>query len=83
MTTDVNELEAFTQFAREKLKGSSSLSLEDCLRQWRSNRDATRNGGAVETPYAKAQRLGLIGCIKEGPKDLSTNPKYMEGFGKS
>jgi predicted DNA-binding antitoxin AbrB/MazE fold protein len=26
---------------------------------------------------------GLIGCIKDGPADLSTNPKHMEGFGKS
>jgi hypothetical protein len=26
---------------------------------------------------------GLIGCIEDGPSDLSTNPKYMEGFGKS
>ena len=23
----------------------------------------------------------LVGCVK-GPGDLSTNPKYMEGFGK-
>jgi predicted DNA-binding antitoxin AbrB/MazE fold protein len=26
---------------------------------------------------------GWIGSIKDGPPDLSTNPKYMEGFGKS
>ena len=25
---------------------------------------------------------GLIGCIHDGPADLSTNPKYIEGFGK-
>ena len=25
---------------------------------------------------------GLIGCIHDGPTDLSTNPKHMEGFGK-
>ena len=24
----------------------------------------------------------FIGCIKDGPSDLSTNPKYMEGFGR-
>ncbi|MGF1634616.1 MAG: hypothetical protein ACFCVE_12255 [Phycisphaerae bacterium] len=24
----------------------------------------------------------LAGCIKDGPSDLSTNPKYMEGFGE-
>jgi predicted DNA-binding antitoxin AbrB/MazE fold protein len=29
------------------------------------------------------QRAGLVGCIKDAPPDLSTNPKYMEDFGKS
>ncbi|HUO09894.1 MAG TPA: CopG family transcriptional regulator [Phycisphaerae bacterium] len=24
----------------------------------------------------------LIGVVKNGPSDLSTNPKYMEGFGE-
>ncbi|MCP9292933.1 MULTISPECIES: hypothetical protein [Gracilimonas] len=24
----------------------------------------------------------LVGIIKDGPRDLSTNPKYMEDFGK-
>jgi hypothetical protein len=25
---------------------------------------------------------GLLGCIVDGPADLSTNPKYMDGFGE-
>jgi predicted DNA-binding protein len=33
--------------------------------------------------YDVAMELGLIGCAKGLPKDLSTNPKYFEGFGKS
>ncbi len=24
----------------------------------------------------------LVGCLKGGPRDLSTNPKYMRGFGR-
>lgn len=24
----------------------------------------------------------LVGCLEGGPPDLSTNPKYMEGFGE-
>jgi metal-responsive CopG/Arc/MetJ family transcriptional regulator len=28
-----------------------------------------------------AEKLGIIGCFKDAPSDLSTNPKYMEGFG--
>jgi hypothetical protein len=29
-----------------------------------------------------AERLGILGCIKDAPADLSTNPEYMEGFGR-
>lgn len=27
--------------------------------------------------------LGVIGCMKDGPADLATNPDHMEGFGSS
>ena len=27
-------------------------------------------------------RAGLVGCVKDALSDLSTNPKYMEDFGK-
>ncbi len=37
------------------------------------------NGSALE---ALAQH-GLVGSIKSGHKDLSTNPGHMKGFGKS
>jgi metal-responsive CopG/Arc/MetJ family transcriptional regulator len=38
----------------------------------------------VEGPscYDIAKKAGWIGCIKDGPPDLGTNPKYMEGFGR-
>jgi hypothetical protein len=29
-----------------------------------------------------AERLGLIGAARGLPKDLSTNPEHMEGFGR-
>jgi predicted DNA-binding protein len=36
--------------------------------------------------YELAEEAGLIGCIGQGrkspPKDLSTNPRHLEGFGK-
>ncbi|VGO18455.1 ribbon-helix-helix domain-containing protein [Pontiella sulfatireligans] len=32
--------------------------------------------------YDVAKALGVIGCIKDGPEDLSTNPKHMEGFSR-
>jgi metal-responsive CopG/Arc/MetJ family transcriptional regulator len=33
--------------------------------------------------YDIAHRAGLIGIAKNLPRDLSTNPRYMEGFGES
>lgn len=58
--------------------------LSDALRQYHPT---AANGGADsgsdETVYDVLKREGLIGCIKGGPPDLSTNPKYMEGFGES
>jgi hypothetical protein len=33
--------------------------------------------------YELAEASGLIGCIGRAPKDLSTNPRHFEGFGKS
>ena len=35
-----------------------------------------------ETLYDRAVRTGFAGAVKGTPADLSTNPKYMEGFGK-
>lgn len=34
------------------------------------------------TAYDLALRLGLVGCAKGLPSDLSTNRKYFEGFGE-
>jgi predicted DNA-binding protein len=37
--------------------------------------------------YELAEEAGLIGCIGSGrkspPTDLSTNPRHLEGFGKT
>ena len=32
--------------------------------------------------YDALDAMGFIGCIKDAPADLATNPKYMEGFGR-
>jgi predicted DNA-binding antitoxin AbrB/MazE fold protein len=36
-----------------------------------------------ESFFDAASRLGFIGCIKGTPRDLSTNKKYMKGFGSN
>lgn len=40
-----------------------------------------QNGGAVEGPSCLDLSRDLAGSV-EGPPDLSTNPKYLEGFGR-
>jgi hypothetical protein len=36
----------------------------------------------AESCYDLAKRLGILGSAKGLPSDLSTNPKYREGFGR-
>jgi hypothetical protein len=36
-----------------------------------------------KTAYERALEAGFIGCAKGLPRDLSTNKKYLKGFGKS
>ena len=36
----------------------------------------------AESVYEILEREGLIGCLDGLPPDLSTNPRYMEGFGQ-
>jgi hypothetical protein len=51
----------------------------------RSGPRAGEADASEETAFDVASRAGLIGCIKgtpRSPTDLSTNPKYREGFGR-
>jgi hypothetical protein len=46
-------------------------------------RDIDPNGDAREKSlYDVLTERGILGCF-DGPTDLSTNPKHMEGFGES
>lgn len=40
-------------------------------------------GSGEVTAYELAKGAGIIGTIKNLPKDLSTNRRYFKGFGKS
>ena len=37
--------------------------------------------GSAPSCYDLAREAGVIGCAADAPPDLSTNPKYFEGFG--
>jgi hypothetical protein len=36
-----------------------------------------------ESAHAAFKKAGLIGVARKGPRDLSSNKKHMEGFGRS
>jgi hypothetical protein len=40
-------------------------------------------GSGTSSAYELAEEAGLIGSVKRAPKDLSTNRRHLEGFGKS
>ena len=54
----------------------------EALRSYRPARD-DKDDAHEESLFDSLCRRGLVGCIKDAPADLSTNPKHMEGFGKS
>ena len=39
--------------------------------------------GGSRSAYELAGEAGLIGCAGRAPKDLSTNRRHFDGFGKS
>jgi hypothetical protein len=40
-------------------------------------------GASAHTAYELAEEAGLIGCVRRAPKDLSTNRRHFENFGKN
>ena len=66
----------------KKLKRKVSLSGQS---ESEVVRDALENHlqhNPGESAYDIAKRLGAIGRFKGLPDDLSTNPKYFQGFGR-
>jgi hypothetical protein len=61
--------------AARKLLPKSALVREAIERSLKHGRKARR-----QTAFDRVKHL--CGIIKDGPKDLSTNPKYMKDFGK-
>ncbi len=45
-------------------------------------RNGQGGGTASKKPRNMAEALNSLGGTFDGPKDLSTNPKYFEGFGE-
>ena len=73
-----DQLARLTNLARETGKPAPEV-LDAALAAYRP---PAQPGSKEESFYDIASRLGLIGCIKSTPPDLSTNKQYMEGFGQ-
>jgi hypothetical protein len=58
------------------------IVIDEALASYGARALVVPNGSTNESFFAAANRLGLIGCLEGGPKDLSTNPIHMEGFGE-
>jgi predicted DNA-binding antitoxin AbrB/MazE fold protein len=69
------------------LKPLGPLDLQDqdvvALSVEKMRESESKSGDQGPTLFEFLNKAGLIGCIKDAPSDLSTNPQYMEGFGKS
>jgi len=72
------------QRARKELSDAELRRLADDLRTLlpQKNEDADMSNGETNSVYDSMSRRGLIGKLTTAPADLSTNPIYMEGFGK-
>lgn len=56
--------------------------LSDALQSYCPRRAVASVQGRQKSFYDRLNDAGLIGMVKDAPPDLSTNPKYMEGFGR-
>ena len=68
-----------------RLKGTAKrrkVSKSAVVRQMLESYLPRDNGSAKRKPTFGDLAGHLIGCVKGGPRDASTNPKYMEGFGE-
>lgn len=69
---------------RQRLKAAAERS---GLRESDLVRGAVERQLAAEdsalTAYEHAKKVGLIGVVRGARRDLSTNPIYFDGFGRS
>jgi hypothetical protein len=78
------QLTAGQQETLQRLATQSGKSWEEILETAFTSMEQQKrpaNGEPTESVFAAMVRLGLLGCVTDGPADLSTNPQYMEGFG--
>jgi hypothetical protein len=63
--------------SRSRAKGQTPSDLVRVALETYLNREMTDRSA-----YEFAKEAGLVGCVRQAPKDLSTNPRHFDGFGK-
>jgi len=66
----------------EKRAKRLGVSKSAILRESLERNLVGKNGAVEEEPSAYDLMRDGFGCVDSGIGDLSTNPKYMEGFGR-
>ena len=63
--------------SRSRAKGQTPSDLVRVALETYLNREPTDR-----SVYDLAKEAGLVGCVRQAPSDLSTNPRHFQGFGK-
>ncbi len=63
---------------RSRAKGTTESELvREALENYLGHSEGKRSA------YELAEEAGIIGAARNAPKDLSTNSRYLKGFGKA
>jgi len=71
--------ESLTSRLRSRSRAKGATESELVREALESYLGKTKEGSSA---YVLAEAAGIIGTARRLPKDLSTNPRYMKGFGK-
>lgn len=55
--------------------------MRKAFEEYEANHNGSLDDATEESAFEALKRVGIIGCVKGGPTDLSSNPKYLEGLG--
>ncbi len=76
------QLDVLRQLSEDTGKTMRDLIFEALEHYADAERTLKANGTGAQSLLDRLNRKGLVGCLQDGPTDLSTNPAHMEGFGR-
>ena len=90
MATDPSDIKLSAEYRRmlaqlaDRLGKSPQDILDEALGRYADVPDAVKsaNNSSGKSLFEAMQEVGAVASCADGPSDLSTNPEYMEGFGK-